>query len=327
MKIPPNYQISSEILEHISKIDSYRLFFKDKKIPDELKNNIQRISLLKSSVFSARIEGNTLTVENVEVAKDKQKKLEIYNILNAVQNLNRIIKPDHIIDLKIIQNTHALVMKNLSPDKGKFRMEITAIFNQAGVAIYTTPPPEKVSSLLSQLNIYINSNEEKFPLITALISHLVFEKIHPFLDGNGRVGRLLIFAILKSKNYDFGFFVPFEEYLDNHKSDYYYYLDTGLQNTNNYLVFMLKSFLSQVEDLKKRIEDMENKKVILPPRLDEIFNIIKDHPMITFDFIRRRFLKVPERTLRYDLKKLADKNLILKVGNTRGSYYKEASTF
>ena len=213
-------------------------------------------------------------------------------------------------------------MKNLSPDKGRFRKEMSAIFNQAGIAIYTTRPPEKIPTLLTQLLQYANSKDERFPLITALISHLIFEKIHPFIDGNGRVGRLLILAILKAKNYDFGWFVPFEEYLDNHKSDYYYYLDTGLQNTNGYLIFMLNSFLSQVEELKKRVEDEEKKKTILSPRLEEIYNIIKDHKVVSFDFIKRRFTKVPNRTLRYDLKKLADKNLIIKIGKTKGAFYK-----
>ena len=85
MKIPPPYQITPEILELIVKIDSYRLFFRDKKIPEEIKNNIQRISLLKTSVFSARIEGNPLTLENVETSKDKQKRIEIFNILETAE--------------------------------------------------------------------------------------------------------------------------------------------------------------------------------------------------------------------------------------------------
>ena len=322
MKIPPIYRIVTEILELIVKIDSYRLFFKDKNIPEEMKINIQRTSLLKSSVFSARIEGNPLTLENVETSQDKQKRIEVFNILEAAENLNRTIKSDQSINIKTFKATHALVMKNLSPDKGRFRKEMSAIFNQFGIAIYTTPPPEKIPILLTRLLQYINSDYEKFPLITALISHLIFEKIHPFIDGNGRVGRLLIFAVLKAKNYDFGWFVPFEEYLDNHKSDYYYYLDTGLQNTNNYLIFMLKSFLSQIEDLKKRIEIEEKKQYILSPRLEEIYYLIKDYKTVSFDFIKRRFIKVPSRTLRYDLKKLADKNLILKIGKTKGSFYK-----
>jgi len=66
-----------------------------------------------------------------------------------------------------------------------------------------------------------------------------------------------------------------------------------------------------------------NKKemILLPPRHEEILNIIKNHRLVSFDFIRRRFLKVPQRTLRYDLKRLVDKQLVVKIGKTKGSYY------
>ena len=63
-----------------------------------------------------------------------------------------------------------------------------------------------------------------------------------------------------------------------------------------------------------------NEDFLLPRRL-EIFNIIGDHRMVNFDTIRRRFLTVNERTLRYDLKKLADLGLIKKRGVTKGVYY------
>src|SRR3989338_9555698 len=167
MKIAPTYRIVTEILELIVKIDSNRLFFKDKKISEEIKNNIQRISLLKTSVFSARIEGNPLTLEDVETSKDKQKRIEIFNILETAENIIRTVKPNQQINIRIIKDTHSLVMKNLSPDNGRFRKEMSAIFNQAGIAIYTTRPPEKIPTLLTQLLQYANSKDERFPLITA----------------------------------------------------------------------------------------------------------------------------------------------------------------
>ena len=68
-----------------------------------------------------------------------------------------------------------------------------------------------------------------------------------------------------------------------------------------------------------------NEDFLLPRRL-EIFNIIGDHRMVNFDTIRRRFLTVNERTLRYDLKKLADLGLIRKRGVTKGVYYETAKT-
>lgn len=87
----------------------------------------------------------------------------------------------------------------------------------------------------------------------------------------------------------------------------------------------LKSALysARIEGNDLTIEDFDStrQRAMLPPRQEEIYNIIKDHKIISFDIIRRRFLKVPERTLRYDLKKLQDKNLVKKIGSTKGSFY------
>ncbi|KKP62756.1 MAG: hypothetical protein UR56_C0005G0002 [Candidatus Roizmanbacteria bacterium GW2011_GWC2_34_23] len=324
MKIPPVYKITSEILSLISRVDTNLMYLSSLPIPKELKQKIQRISLLKSSLFSARIEGNPLTLEAVNKGEtDNEKNKEIFNILKANKYLEKTIKNKFKINKKFIYDLHSLVMfGELGKTKG-FRNEMGAIFNQAGVAAYLSPPPTQVNGLVNQLIEYINSNVEKFPLICAIISHLVFEKIHPFVDGNGRVGRLLIFSILKAKGYGEVYLIAFEKYLDENKSDYYYYLDHGLKKTEDYLVFMLNSFLKESEELKKQIESAKNgKEKLLPPRQEEIYLIIKEHTIASFDNIRRRFLKVPERTLRYDLKKLVDKGLAIKIGQTKGSYYK-----
>jgi len=98
----------------------------------------------------------------------------------------------------------------------------------------------------------------------------------------------------------------------------------GLRETNEYLTFMLHSFYEKAELVKKTIhqEISKGKEVLLlPPRQEEIYFIIKDHRMVSFDFLKRRFLKVPGRTLRYDLKKLQDGGYVMKVGKTRGSFY------
>lgn len=78
---------------------------------------------------------------------------------------------------------------------------------------------------------------------------------------------------------------------------------------------MLNAFFSQCEQTQKQVLN-------IPPRQSEIYTIIKEHTIVSFDFIKRRFLKIPERTLRYDLKKLQDQNYIVKIGTTRGSYYR-----
>jgi len=323
MKIPPKYSITDEMLSLISKIEAERLYFSSLNLESTIKENIQRVSLLKSSLFSARIEGNSLEMSDFEFGNEteEEKKEEIFNIVKATSYIDKEIKND--ITKDVILQLHSLIMKNISPDAGRLRFEISAIFNQAGVAIYMTPPPSQISKLLNELLVYINS-KEKFPLVNAFVAHLIFEKIHPFLDGNGRVGRLLISVILKSKGWDFSFAVPFEEYLDEHKDEYYFYLNNGLENTNSYLEFMLEAFYQQIEKIKDQINQAIAKEAhpFLPPRQEEIINIIKDQIIVSFDMVRRRFIQVPERTLRWDLKKLLDKKLIEKSGETKGRYYR-----
>lgn len=324
MKIPPKYSISDQMLSLVSKIEAERLYFSSLNLEGQIKENIQRVSLLKSSLFSARIEGNTLEISDFDFGSEteEERKEEIFNIVNATKYIDKDIERNAITKDTIL-NLHSLVLKNLSPDAGHFRTEISAIFNQAGVAVYMPPLPTQVSKLLDELLIYVNS-ENKFPLVNAFVAHLIFEKIHPFLDGNGRVGRLLISTILKAKGWDFSFTVPFEEYLDEHKEEYYFHLSSGLENTNSYLEFMLEAFYQQIAKIKDQLNTEIAKKAhpFLPPRQEEILNIIKDQIIVSFDMVRRRFLQVPPRTLRYDLKKLLDRKLIEKSGETRGSYYR-----
>ena len=87
---------------------------------------------------------------------------------------------------------------------------------------------------------------------------------------------------------------------------------------------MLKAFLWATQVTKEKIQEEMQKKtvIILPPRQEELYLIIKDHRQVDFDFLHRRFMRIPERTLRYDLLILANRKLIIKVGKTRGSLYR-----
>ena len=323
MKIPPDYKITPKILEIITKIEANRIFLEALSLSSDVTEKIKRVSFLKSSLFSARIEGNPLTLATVDESDDTLRKIEVFNILEAFKYIEKEVKPETKITRETVSALHRFVLKNISSSGGFFRKEAGAIFNQAGVAVYLSPPPESVSPFINSLVNYINAGIGDFPLVTAFISHLMFEKIHPFIDGNGRVGRLLIFTILKKKNWHYPIFVPLEEYLDEHKDDYYYYLDVGLKNPTGYLEFMLEAFLDRTEKMRKELGEKSQKeeKLFLPPRQEEIYRIIKEHKNISLDFIKRRFLKVPERTLRYDLKKLQEKNIIVKIGTTKGVYY------
>ncbi len=324
MLIPPKYVLTPKISQLLSSIESCKAIIDSISIPPEIEVNIRRKSTLKSSLFSARIEGNTLTLDDLPKASSKdQKRQEVFNILKALNWIHSRSAKD--ITLKDILSLHQTTMNGLveKQDLGKFRIESSAIFNSAGIAVYLPPRPTQISPLLTKLLNFINSSKEPLFPIRAALAHYTFEKIHPFLDGNGRVGRLLLQLALDKGGYGMKGLVSTEEYLDNHRSEYYHALEAPERDTTDYVEFMLEALaesatLAKEEVLKKKETDIED---FLLPRRAEILNVIKDHQMVNFDTVRRRFMSINERTLRFDLKKLADQGLIKKRGTTKGVYY------
>jgi len=326
MLIPPKYSLTPKISQLLSSIEASREVIDSIAIPPEVETNIRRQSILKSSLFSARIEGCNLTLDEFDrTPSSSQKKVEVFNILRAFNLIYAKEKKD--LSLKDILSFHQLVMEGLSEQAGKFRTETSAIFNPAGIAIYLPPPPKKIPSLLKRLLKLANSHKEPFVSLKACLVHYSFEKVHPFLDGNGRVGRLLMQKVLAQGGYGMKGLLAIEEYFDNHRHLYYRALGEPEREATGYLEFMLEA----IEEVAKKAKELvlQKRKTdfldFLLPRRAEIYQIIKDHQLINFDTLRRRFLSINERTLRYDLKKLQEAGLIRKRGTTKGAYYETKS--
>lgn len=321
MIIPGKYRLTPRISELLSSIEASRQVIDSITIPPEIENNIRRQSTLTSSVYSARIEGNELTMEDLNSPSKNQRKVEIFNILKALNNLNKHPKKD--IKIEDILEMHSIVLKDLHEDAGRVRKNMEAIFNSAGIAIYMPPPPRLILKQLEKLIKYINLGRERFIPIKATLAHYSFEKIHPFEEGNGRVGRLLLQKILKQGGFGMKGLLSLEEYLDNHRNEYYRSLEEPEKDLTDYLEFMLSAIDETAKTAKELVISKQKTDIkdYLLPRRAEIYSIIKDHKIVNFDQVRRRFTKVNERTLRYDLKKLQDTGLIKKLGTTKGVYY------
>lgn len=327
MLIPPKYFLTPQIAQLLQSIEGSREVINTVTIPPEVETNIRRQSILKSSLFSARIEGNPLGLEELHKRPSKdQRKLEVFNILKALNLIHQ--KGFKDLTVKQILKLHQLIMPGLSDKKdlGMFRHDLGAIFNSAGIAVYLPPRPSKLPSLMSKLVNFINSSKEPFVPIRASLAHYSFEKIHPFLDGNGRVGRLIFQAVLQKGGYGMKGLLPIEEYLDSHRSEYYQSLEASEKEASEYLEFMLEALEQTALKAKQLVlekQKLEAEDYLLPRRA-EVLNIIKDQRLVTFDTIRRRFMAVAERTLSYDLKKLQDAGLIRKRGTTKGVYYERS---
>lgn len=302
-------------------LDALRLAFELIKFSPVIEENIRRESLLKSSLYSAKIEGNQLSYESVVSGLNEKTKakLEVFNLLSAYKFIYSKKAPKNI-SLIFVKKLHQITMRNLIASPGQFRREAGAIFNQAGFAIYLAPPPDEIIQRLDQLIKQINKSKEPTP-VKAAVAHFHFEKIHPFTDGNGRVGRLLTTGIMNQGGFGFKGLVGIEEAINQQKDDYY----DALSQTKNYKTlteFFLKLYLEQGKKILAKLSQPQiETKLILPLRRQEIINILKDHPCSTFDFIQRRFFNVNPKTLHYDLKKLQEQKLVIKVGATRGAVY------
>lgn len=322
MLIPPKYTLTPKISSPLSVIEACRQVIDSHPLPPEVESNIRRESSLKSSLFSARIEGNKLTLNEIITKSSKDlEKVEVFNILKALNFIHQ--HPKKRLAVKDILKLHEIVMDGLTVELGRFRKEVSAIFNSAGIAVYMPPPPKHLNTLMEKLFAFINSQKEPFVPVSAALSHFSFEKIHPFLDGNGRVGRILLQMVLRKGGYDMKGLLSIEEYLDKNRALYYQSLEEKEKDVTPYLEFMLEAIAKTAEEAKNLVlekKDIQPEDSLLPRRA-EILNILRDHQMMSFDQIRRRFMAVNERTLRFDLKKLADAGFIKKRGATKGAYY------
>ncbi len=169
------------------------------------------MSLRKEAVLSSRIEGTQSSLSDLllyEVKEDYSVKVddvvEVSRYLKALEFAVQKLKDGFPISNRLIKEMHKILLesgrgKNKQP--GEFRKSQNWIGGtRPGNAVFVPPPATEVVRLMSDLEKYINNQPlTTSPLIKSALSHVQFETIHPFLDGNGRVGRLLILLILISE--------------------------------------------------------------------------------------------------------------------------------
>jgi Fic family protein len=310
---------TNKIKECIIEIKALKIVFDNLKVLPHVEQTLRRESLLKSSVYSARVEGNPLIPEDLD-SGEQIHKIEISNLLSAYNYIYSRSSPKNL-SIKLIKDLHKIVLKNISENAGSFRNEPWGIFNSSGVAIHLAPLHIKLPKLMSD---YVLSEKSMNldVLIKSAILQFQFEKIHPFADGNGRVGRLISTFIMNRGGYGFNGLIPIEEIMDNNRNMYYAALEPS-NDVTNFVEFYLESFIKSAKDILTKTSNLklDQPEDLLPPRRKEIYNIIKNHPYSSFDLISRRFSKVNPKTLHYDLKQMINKNLLHKIGTTRGVTY------
>ncbi len=183
--------------------------------------HLRRENRIRTIHASLTIEHNSLSLEQVTAIIDGKRVLGNPNEIKEVQNayeayeLMLRLTPSSVDDLL---KAHKLMMNGLVPEKGKFRSGGVGVFD-GEVLIHMAPPAEFVPEHIHNLFTWYQQSE-LHPLIKSAVFHYEFEFIHPFADGNGRMGRMW-HSLLLSKWKELFFWLPIEELIQSRQKEYY----------------------------------------------------------------------------------------------------------
>ena len=194
--------------------------------------------LTKEAVASSKMEGTHATLEEVykyeavkkqvEGYEKEQDLIEVLNYRSALRfAIDRIEKEDQPIGENFIKEIHSILLDSArgeKRDRGNLRRNQVYVGIPGGSRNYVPPPPMELGRLLSNWEKYVNANEDEDPLVIAAVSHYQFEAIHPFMDGNGRIGRILIPIILFQKGYLDYPFLYMSENFERDRDNYIFWL-------------------------------------------------------------------------------------------------------
>jgi len=314
----PPYEITSEILrltsyisERIGEIKSAKLV----KPPTELRKR-NRIKSIQSSL---EIEGNTLTVEqitdlinNKRVLAPQKDIIEVKNAIELYAELNEL----DAYDLDSLCRAHGILMNSLIENAGQFRRTAVGILKGNNIT-HVAPPGDMVYALMKDLFDYIK-NDKEILLIKSCVFHYEFEFIHPFIDGNGRMGRLWQTVLLKDYSPVFEY-LPIESLIKERQQEYYNVLgkSDNQGKSTGFIEFMLEIIDIALEDLLKT----QNHTVAGTDRISIFKDIIGSEFFTRQDYLRHN-KEISTATASRDLKEAVDNDIIEKTGEKRLTKYR-----
>lgn len=287
--IPP-YDITEEMLGLTAEITE--LLGELKNVNDlEKLPRLRRVGRIKSIHSSLAIENNTLTLKQVTDVIDGKRVLGPEDDIIAVKNAFETYKTLDNIDpfsIKDLKNAHEIMMKGLVEESGQVRTSSVGVIDRNGKVIHVAPPADMVNDLLNQLFDWIKESNAQM-LIKSSVFHYEFEFIHPFRDGNGRMGRLWQTALLSSWKPIFKW-IPIESIIKDNQEKYYkaISLSTSEGKSNRFIIFMLGVIKAALKDIVKDTRDHYNH---ISDQISALMAVIESYPLSLTELMKKVGLK------------------------------------
>ena len=275
-ELPPTVRYDRELVALLVKAERKVGELKGKGSELENPHILTRAYLKKEAVLSSKIEGTAASLRDLNRQEavgnvsrrdaDRLRLGEVINYVNALgDSLKAMRETGRSVNMDVLRAAHRILMDGVrgrGREPGEFRDQQNWVIRTRGVRreiVYTPPPPEKISALLENLEEFIQTDDESLSvLIQCAILHYQFEAIHPFIDGNGRIGRLLIPLVLYEKRIMPEPMLYLSAYFDKHRERYCSGLLAVSQKSGwlEWIKFFLMAFIEQADEAMANIQRM-----------------------------------------------------------------------
>ena len=330
-----NPKINTLLEEANHKLGSLNAF--SKQLPDV--DYFIRMHVIKEATTSSRIEGTKTNIEEALLKAeeiDPERRDDWQEVQNYIAAMNYAVKRLQSVPVstRLLKETHKMLLskgRGASKLPGEYRKSQNWIGGSSiKDAVFIPPSHEEVDSLTSDLEKFLHNDAIDVPnLIRIAIGHYQFETIHPFLDGNGRIGRLLITLYLVSKGLLVKPTLYLSEYFEKHRSVYYDRL--MLARTQNDLAQWIMFFLVAVtetcnkgiatfEKIQQLRDDVEGKRIVqlgkrLPRAKELVMNLYRNPSVRAADVCT--ILKVTPKTANELIQDLVDLKVLIEVTGSK----------
>ena len=348
MSFNPKYTITDKILNNLTTIASAREVIEQAYLVPKWEAKLRRQALLLNTHSSTAIEGNKLSLEQVEALsegkdvtatnKDKQ---EVLNYIEALEKIPAFAEKGKI-KIADLLNIHRILTRNVmqsTTDSGVFRNRQVFVGKRIfdgttfkEVVEYMPPKTEEVPQLVQEFIDWLNLDKtwKINPVLLAAIVHYEIARVHPFIDGNGRTARLLATLILYLSDFDHRRIFALDDFYDRDRQTYYAALKTAQQNDGNitkWLEYFTDGVTYSVKEAKEAVLKVGSKKksgekaqIALTPKQMKIVKYININSKVTNRDLQGLF-KISAQAVHKELTKLADLKVIKSVGEGRAVYY------